>query len=198
MEKYFDNKPSFLGSEVGLVLKTITVPANNANVVTENNRKVVKAGTIIETPYTGLLYNDVDVTDGDNIGSLMFGGYYVDAKLPATAAAKVSAFAAHGLFPIVEGTTIRPDFGTIGLTKIATPTGTATGKKITVSFTGGSGTPAGVVGYKFYDSAKNVIATTTEAEYTVSTAGTYYVQAIGDNVRYADSALSAGVTVSNG
>lgn len=198
MEKYFDNKPSFLGSEVGLVLKTITVPANNANVVTENNRKVVKAGTIIETPYTGLLYNDVDITDGDNIGSLMFGGYYVDAKLPATAAAKVSAFAAHGLFPIVEGTTIRPDFGTIGLTKIATPTGTATGKKITVSFTGGSGTPAGVVGYKFYDSAKNVIATTTEAEYTVSTAGTYYVQAIGDNVRYADSALSAGVTVSNG
>ena len=40
MEKYFDNKPSFLGSEVGLVLKTITVPANNSNVVTENNRKV--------------------------------------------------------------------------------------------------------------------------------------------------------------
>lgn len=198
MEKYFDNKPSFLGSEVGLVLKTITVPANNANVITENNRKVVKAGTIIETPYTGLLYNDVDVTDGDNLGSLMFGGYYVDAKLPSTAAAKVTAFAAHGLFPIVEGTTTRPDFGTVGLTKIATPTGTAAGKKITVSFTGESGTPAGVVGYKFYDSAKNVIATTTEAEYTVATAGTYYVQAIGDNVRYADSALSAGITVSNG
>lgn len=198
MEKYFDNKPSFLGSEVGLVLKTITVPATNANVVTENNRKVVKAGTIIETPYTGLLYNDVDVTDGDNIGSLMFGGYYVDAKLPSSASAKVTAFASHGLFPIVEGTTTRPDFGTVGFTKIATPTGTAVGKKITVSFTGESGTPAGVVGYKFYDSAKNVIATTTVAEYTVAAAGTYYVQALGDNVSYADSELSAGITVTNG
>lgn len=198
MEKYFDNKPSFLGSEVGLVLKTITVPASNSNVVSENNRKVVKAGTIIDTPYTGLLYNDVDVTDGDNIGSLMFGGYYVDAKLPSTATAKVTAFAAHGLFPIVEGTTTRPDFGTVGLTKIATPTGTAVGKKITVSFTGESGTPAGVVGYKFYDSAKNVIATTTVAEYTVAAAGTYYVQALGDNVSYADSELSAGITVANG
>lgn len=198
MEKYFDNKPSFIGSEVGLVLKTITVPASNSNVVSENNRKVVKAGTIIDTPYTGLLYNDVDVTDGDNIGSLMFGGYYVDAKLPSTATAKVTAFAAHGLFPIVEGTTIRPDFGTVALTKIATPTGTAVGKKITVSFTGESGTPAGVVGYKFYDSAKNVIATTTVAEYTVAAAGTYYVQALGDNVSYADSELSAGITVANG
>lgn len=196
MEKYFDNKPSFLGSEVGLVLKTITVPANNSNVVTENNRKVVKAGTIISTPYTGLLYNDVDVTDGDNIGSLMYAGYYVDAKLPKSASSQATTFAGHGLYAIVEGSTTRPDFGMVGLTKIATPTGSATGKKITVSFNGESGTPAGVVGYRFYDSAKNVIATTTEAEYSVATAGTYYVQAIGDNVRYADSELSASITVS--
>lgn len=196
MEKYFDNKPSFLGSEVGLVLKTITVPATNSNVVTENNRKVVKAGTIITTPYSGLLYNDVDVTDGDNLGSLMYAGYYVDAKLPKTASAQATTFSGHGLYAITEGATTRPAFGTVGLTKIATPTGTASNKKITVSFTGESGTPAGVVGYRFYNSAKNVIATTTEAEYTVSTAGTYYVQAIGDNVRYADSDLSAAITVS--
>lgn len=198
MEKYFDNKPSFLGSEVGLVLKTITVPANNTNVVTENNRKVVKAGTIISTPYTGLLYNDVDVTDGDNIGSLMYAGYYVDAKLPKSASSQATTFASHGLYAIVEGTTTRPDFGTIGLTKIATPTGTATGKKISITFTGESGTPAGVVGYRIYNSAKAVIATTDKAEYTVTDAGTYYVQAIGDNVRYADSDLSTGITVSNG
>lgn len=196
MEKYFDNKPSFLGSEVGLVLKTITVPANNANVVTENNRKVVKAGTIITTPYSGLLYNDVDVTDGDNLGSLMYAGYYVDAKLPKTASAQATTFSGHGLYAITEGTTTRPDFGTVGLTKIATPTGTATGKKISITFTGESGTPAGVVGYRIYNSAKAVIATTTDAEYTVATAGTYYVQAIGDNVRYADSDLSAAITVS--
>lgn len=194
MEKYFDNKPSFLGSEVGLVLKTITVPASNSNVVTENNRKVVKAGTIITTPYSGLLYNDVDVTDGDNIGSLMYAGYYVDAKLPKTATAQASTFAGHGLYAITEGATVRPSFGTVGLTKIATPSGSASAKVITITFSGES-EPAGVVGYRIYDSAKTVIGTTEEKTYTVSTAGTYYVQAIGDNVRYADSELSAAITV---
>ena len=186
MEKYFDNKPSFLGSEVGLVLKTITVPATNANVVTENNRKVVKAGTIIETPYTGLLYNDVDVTDGDNLGSLMFGGYYVDAKLPSSASAKVSAFAAHGLFPIVEGATTRPDFGSVGLTKVADPIVSVEKKTITIS---AETTPAGVVGYRIYDSNKNAIAETSAKTYDVTATGDYYVQAMGNNVTYTDSGL---------
>ena len=34
MENYVLNRPNFLGSEVGLVLKTITVPANASGAVT--------------------------------------------------------------------------------------------------------------------------------------------------------------------
>ena len=44
MENYVLNRPNFLGSEVGLVLKTITVPASASGAVTENGRKIVKAG----------------------------------------------------------------------------------------------------------------------------------------------------------
>lgn len=113
MENYVLNRPNFLGSEVGLVLKTITVPASASGAVTENGRKIVKAGSIFATPYAGLLFNDVDVTDGDRIGSLMIRGSYIDAKLPATAAAKAEDFAKQGLYAIVEGAVTRPDFGSV-------------------------------------------------------------------------------------
>lgn len=113
MENYVLNRPNFLGSEVGLVLKTITVPASATGAVTENGRKIVKAGSIFVTPYAGLLFNDVDITDGDRIGSLMIRGSYIDAKLPATAAAKAEDFAKQGLYAIVEGAVVRPDFGTV-------------------------------------------------------------------------------------
>jgi hypothetical protein len=113
MEIYVLNRPNFLGSEVGLVLKTITVPASATGAVTENGRKIVKAGSIFATPYAGLLFNDVDITDGDRIGSLMVRGSYIDAKLPATAAAKAEDFAKQGLYAIVEGAVVRPDFGTV-------------------------------------------------------------------------------------
>lgn len=113
MENYVLNSPNFLGSEVGLVLKTITVPASAPGAVTENGRKIVKAGSIFATPYAGLLFNDVDITDGDRIGSLMVRGSYIDAKLPATAAAKAEDFAKQGLYAIVEGAVVRPDFGTV-------------------------------------------------------------------------------------
>lgn len=113
MENYVLNRPNFLGSEVGLVLKTITVPASATGAVTENGRKIVKAGSIFASPYAGLLFNDVDITDGDRIGSLMIRGSYIDAKLPATAATQAEAFAKQGLYAIVEGAVVRPDFGTV-------------------------------------------------------------------------------------
>ena len=113
MENYVLNRPNFLGSEVGLVLKTITVPASATGAVTENGRKIVKAGSIFAAPYPGLLFNDVDITDGDRIGSLMVRGSYIDANLPASAASQAEAFAKQGLYAIAEGAVVRPDFGTV-------------------------------------------------------------------------------------
>ena len=110
MEKMtYTNRPNFLGSEVGLITKTITVKkAQETGVVTENGRKIVKAGTIFDAPYAGLLFEDVDITNGDAIAPLMIAGRYIDANLPATATAKVAVFEKQGLIAIKEGTVTRP------------------------------------------------------------------------------------------
>lgn len=81
------NRPNWLGSEVGLVLKTATVSSTSGTPVTENGRKILKSGTIITDTALGkgLLFNDADVTDGAVVKSIMIGGYYIDSKLPATA-----------------------------------------------------------------------------------------------------------------
>lgn len=81
------NRPNWLGSEVGLVLKTATVSSTSGTPVTENGRKILKSGTVITDTALGkgLLFNDADVTDGAVVKSIMVGGYYIDSKLPATA-----------------------------------------------------------------------------------------------------------------
>lgn len=180
MEKVYKNRPNFLGSEVGLLLKTITVPAT-ASYVTENGRKIVKAGTIFTSPYYGLLFQDIDITDGAKEGSLMYGGYYIDAKLPATASAYVSNFEAQGLFAIVEGSTTRPSFGTAGLTAIGKPSVTVSSGSITWA------SVSNAVGYGVFGSDLSKITTTTATGYTATATGTYYIKALADNINYKSS-----------
>lgn len=81
------NRPNWLGSEVGLVLKTTTVSSTSGAVVTENGRTIIKSGTVITDTALGkgLLWNDADVTDGAVVKSIMIGGYYINSKLPASA-----------------------------------------------------------------------------------------------------------------
>lgn len=184
MKKVYKNRPNFLGSEVGLITKTITVPAT-ASSVTENGRKIVKAGTIFTTPYYGLLYEDVDITDGAHIGSLMISGHYIDAKLPATAASYVTSFAAQGLYPIVEGSTVRPSFGTAGLTALSAPVPSASNADVSWSAI------TSAVGYTIYDGNKVEVSSTSGTSYTATATGTYYVQANADNVNYKSSALAS-------
>ena len=92
------NRPNWLGSEVGLVLKTATVSSTSGTPVTENGRKILKSGTVITDTALGkgLLFNDADVTDGAVVKSIMVGGYYIDSKLPATA----GALDVKGLIPV--------------------------------------------------------------------------------------------------
>ena len=118
-EKIFDidvqhhyNGKNWLGSEVGVVKKTITVPTslvvNDTSVVMENGRKIVKSGAIFQSPFYGLLESDVDVTDGDALGDLIIGGRYIDANLPASAATVAENFIAQGLYAIAEPSVVRP------------------------------------------------------------------------------------------
>ena len=187
MEKVYRERPNFLGSEVGLVTKTITVPTSATHVV-EDGRTIVKAGTIFTTPYYGLLFKDVDITDGAADGSLMVGGYYIDAKLPSTASAQVSNFARTGLFPITEGTIVRPEFGNGGLPALTNPAPSATKAAVAWSAV------TDAVGYRVYDKDKKVIIEQTATTYTATATGTYYVQAVGDNINHKSSGL-ASVTV---
>lgn len=97
------NRPNWLGSEEGLVLKTVTVSSTSGTYVTENGRKILKAGTLINdtTLGYGLLWNDADVTDGSAVKSMMIRGTYINAKLPSTiAAANVTLLATQGLYNI--------------------------------------------------------------------------------------------------
>lgn len=105
----YTNRPNWLGSEVALVTKPFTLKKSfDTGLETVNGRKIVKSGTIITTPYKGLLFGDVDITDGDQIASVMIGGRYIDSKLPVSASANATEFASQGLFAIEEGSVTRP------------------------------------------------------------------------------------------
>lgn len=102
MAKITLNEPNWLGSEVGKVLKTATVSSTSGTPVTENGRKILKSGTLINdtTLGYGLLYNDADVTDGAVVKSIMIRGSYIDSKLPASVSTSKTILAGQGLYAI--------------------------------------------------------------------------------------------------
>lgn len=111
------NGKNWLGSEVGVVKKTVTVPASYAAAVSENGRTIVKSGTIFlasavegsEFPYNGLLESDVDITGGAALGDLIIRGSYINGNLPvAVSGDTLSAFIAQGLYAIAEADPVRP------------------------------------------------------------------------------------------
>lgn len=94
---------NWLGSAVGRVVKTITIPADYASYVTENGRKVVKSGSLYTdaTLGSGLIVNDADITDGKRCVSLMVRGSYINNNLPTTLTdQQKTALAAQGLFAV--------------------------------------------------------------------------------------------------
>ena len=102
------NRPTWLGSEVGMVLKTTTVSDASGATVTENGRKILKSGTLVTDANLGqgLLYNDADVTDGAVVKSIMIRGSYIDAKLPESITASAEALAKQGLYAIKYADTV--------------------------------------------------------------------------------------------
>lgn len=96
------NTPNWLGSEVGMVLKTTTVSEASGEVTEESGRKILKSGTLIsdENLGQGLLYNDADVTDGGVIKSIMIKGSYINENLPKDISASAEALAKQGLYAI--------------------------------------------------------------------------------------------------
>ena len=95
------NAPSWLGSEVGRVVKTVTVSSASGTPVSENGRSILKSGTLINDASLGygLLVNDADVTDGAVVKSIMIRGSYINANLPSQLSGEqITALAARGLY----------------------------------------------------------------------------------------------------
>ena len=102
------NRPNWLGSEVGMVLKTVTVSATSGTPVTENGRKILKSGTLINdtTLGYGLLYNDADITDGSAVKSIMIRGSYIDSALPTSVSTNKVTLANQGLYAVSYPNTV--------------------------------------------------------------------------------------------
>lgn len=77
----------FLASDENCSRTSINVPADHAQVVTrDNGRKVVPAGAVIpanDATAKGILYEDIDVTEGAKMGSIVTAGTIYEDKLPA-------------------------------------------------------------------------------------------------------------------
>ena len=112
MAEIIVNRPNFLASEVSLRLVSTTARTGSALVTTENGRKIIKAGTVYpsnDASAKGIIFQDVDVTDGDAAAPLMVAGHYYSDKLAVTIdSAAVSALAGKGLYGETEPSVVRP------------------------------------------------------------------------------------------
>lgn len=71
------------------VCKAHTFLSNDAAAVTEDGRKIIKAGTVYpknDATAIGIVFNDVDVTNGDMNGAILIHGFVKTSALPAAPA----------------------------------------------------------------------------------------------------------------
>ena len=71
------------------VCRAHTFLKGDAAAITEDGRKVIKAGTIYPTndaKAIGVVFSDMDVTDGDMTGAILIHGFVKEAALPAVPA----------------------------------------------------------------------------------------------------------------
>ena len=105
------NAGHFLVDDETCIRKTMTIAANHAQAVTrENGRKVVPAGAVIPAngaTAKGILFEDIDVTEGAKPGSVVIAGTIYGNRLPAVLA-EAAAKALTGITVLTEPTITRP------------------------------------------------------------------------------------------
>lgn len=126
----------FLANDETCLRKTMTIAANHAQVVTrENGRKVVPAGAVIPSNdgyAVGILYEDIDVTEGAKMGSVVTDGIVYEDKLPAAIESSAEAVLTGIKVITTSPAVVRPDyFGKefVGLA-VTSAEGAASGKTI--------------------------------------------------------------------
>lgn len=95
----------WLASERSLRLVSYTAEDDNDQIVTENGRKIIKSGTVYPAngaTAVGIVFQDVDVTDGDAPMSLMISGHVWESRLNTGVSGldddAKEALAANGIF----------------------------------------------------------------------------------------------------
>lgn len=71
-----------------------TFEKDDAAAATVDGRKIIKAGTVYPTndaSAIGIVFSDMDVTDGDVTGAVLIHGFVKTAALPAAPAAEAKA-----------------------------------------------------------------------------------------------------------
>lgn len=105
----------FLVDDESCLRETADIAANHAQKVTRNGRTIVPMGAVIpanDATAKGILYEDIDVTDGNAPGSIVTKGVIYGDRLPA-ALADAAKSALTGIIVKTEPTVTRPTiFGT--------------------------------------------------------------------------------------
>lgn len=105
------NAGHFLVDDETCVRQTMTIAANHGQRVTrDDGRVVVPAGAVIPAngaTAKGILFEDIDVTEGAKPGSVVIEGTIYGTRLPA-ALAEAAATALTGITVITEPSITRP------------------------------------------------------------------------------------------
>lgn len=127
----------FLANDEQCMRESATIPANHAQKVTRNGRVIVPAGAVFpanDATATGILYEDIDVTDGAAPGSIVTKGVIYGDRLPAQLA-QAAATALTGITVKTSPAIVRPSvFGKFHTLDVDSEEGTASGDtKLTVT-----------------------------------------------------------------
>lgn len=127
----------FLVDDESCLRETATIAANHAQKVTRNGRVIVPMGAVIPAngaTAKGILYEDIDVTDGDAPGSIVTKGVIYGDRLPATLDSD-AATALTGIKVKTSPAVVRPSvFGKFDTLTVESEAGTAVGDtKLTVA-----------------------------------------------------------------
>lgn len=195
MIKTYQIRPAIEFSDIGKRTKTVQVDADFTPFVVENGRKIVVKGTVFpsnDADALGLIFNDVDITDGAEEVALMYSGIYNPKNIPVEVEnSAIVAFAKTGLHPapaeLNQGMD-RPEDGTIEEpTKLNAPVLTDVPASNKVTFVA----VAGALMYKVFAGGKLEAEIfpneTLEYVYGAGFDGEIYAIAIGDNILYSDS-----------
>lgn len=127
----------FLVDDEACLRETADIAANHAQAVTRNGRTIVPMGAVIPAngaTAKGILYEDIDVTDGAAPGSIVTRGVIYGDRLPA-ALDSAAATALTGIKVATSPAVIRPtEFAKFANLSVVSEAGSVSGKtKLTVT-----------------------------------------------------------------